>query len=129
MRKLSAEKISKTPEKLLKLPGLTLLSALEIHLGLKFPSLKSMMSGIVLKNRRKNVLSWPDGKVTQALGHPGSSPCLLPVIMEFHRARGKQQGSRPVPTHVRSHSHLTQDKKVGEGRVVSSCHHLWSYSR
>lgn len=33
-----------------------------------------------------------------------------------HRARGKQQGSRPVPTHVRSHSHLTQDKKVGEGR-------------
>ena len=33
-----------------------------------------------------------------------------------HRARGKQQGSGPVPTHVRSHSPLTQDKKVGEGR-------------
>ena len=33
-----------------------------------------------------------------------------------HRAPGKQHSSGPVPTHVRSHSPLTQDKKVGEGR-------------
>ena len=73
------------------------------------------MSGRVLKNRRKNVLSLGRQRVTQALAILGLH--LVSHKHGFpHRARGKQQGSGPVPTHVRSHSPLTQDKKAGEGR-------------
>lgn len=71
---------------------------------------------------------WPGQKVTQALVILGLHLCLLYSWLP-HRARGKQQGFVPVPTHVRSHPISPRIRKWERVGVVSSLPPPLGYSR